>query len=118
MSDAETDSGQAEQSTAEFLEGECQVDEDCLDFIPCSQEPCPLFACRDSFCSLIQPCGDNECNELEYCCNESCGICVRFDNDNGCTEEFCESRTTEVRKVGSFLHLSPCSARLSLKHTN
>ena len=83
-------------------EGGCQTDDDCTDFIPCVLEPCPLFACRDSQCALVQPCGENECNEFEYCCNESCSICVPFDNDVGCSDEFCDvaiddTRTDEVR---------------------
>merc|ERR1719361_811295 len=32
-------------------------------------------------------CGDNVCDEGEYCCNESCGICAP--EGGGCTKQFC-----------------------------
>ena len=86
---ADQESGEINESDTE--EGGCQTDDDCTDTIPCTLEPCPVFACRDSQCALVQPCGESECNEFEYCCNESCSICVPFDNDVGCTNKFCEA---------------------------
>lgn len=89
--EAPADQESGETSESGVNEGDCQTDEDCTDTIPCTLEPCPVFACRDSQCALVQPCGESECDEFEYCCNESCAICVPFDNDVGCTNEFCEA---------------------------
>lgn len=97
--------------------GKCRFDADCADTLPCKGGPCPFFACRNSACALVEPCGQIECNEFEYCCNESCSsklvpwlslfslnvtwlcthtwiftlVCVPFENDTGCTNEFCEA---------------------------
>jgi hypothetical protein len=38
-------------------------------------------------CVAGTPCGDNVCGSGEFCCNESCGICVP--EDGVCTQEFC-----------------------------
>ena len=37
---------------------------------------------------LGKKCGTNTCGAGEYCCNESCGICVP--NGGSCTQQVCE----------------------------
>ncbi len=39
------------------------------------------------------PCGDNFCGQSEYCCNDSCGTCVGF--DEVCTQQICECNSDD-----------------------
>src|SRR4051812_1627392 len=50
-------------------------------------EVCPKIACRIICHGNKTACGDNFCNDGEYCCNESCGICAPF--GALCIQQFC-----------------------------
>jgi hypothetical protein len=64
-----------------------------------SQEPSTEAQPAAQEQGLGQPCGSNSCGAGEYCCNESCGICVP--RGSSCTQQVCTGTPCGTNSCGT-----------------
>jgi hypothetical protein len=84
-------------NAAEQTVDTCKSDDDCL-LMTCLQKPCLRHVCRNSRCVVVEQCGNAECDNTEFCCNPSCGLCSPM--GSYCSQEVCEGCGDSICNVG------------------